>query len=257
MTDQSSRAIRLFNELATGYDEALPFFRGFAELHADWLAPAAGTRVLDLGAGTGALTGSFLRRGCEVTAVDAAPAMVARLAGLHPRAHARVMDAQRLDFPDASFDLVSAGFVIHILDDPAAAVAEARRVLRPGGVFSFSTPAGVENTPEWDFYPALFKEFEGFIPEGEGRLSREIDEEELLRQAGFHDLTYIGVEQRLPVPDADTFWAWALSHGSRAFINALPAQKRAEFEERVRAGLAMLEAPITYPAGANLDRGTA
>ena len=65
------------------------------------------------------------------------------------------------------------------------------------------------------------------------------------------------MEQRLPVPDADTFWAWALSHGSRAVINALPAQKRAEFEERVRAGLAMLEAPITYPAGANLDRGTA
>ena len=257
MTGQTSRAIRLFDELATEYDEALPFFRGFAELHADWLAPAEGTRVLDLGAGTGALTEAFLRRGCEVTAVDAAPAMVARLAGLHPKAHARVMDAHRLDFPDASFDLVCAGFVIHILDDPAAAIAEAHRVLRPGGVFSFSTPAGVENAPEWDFYPALYEEFQGLVPKDEGRLGREIDEEELLMQAGFRDLAYIGVEQRLPVPDADTFWAWALSHGSRAVINALPAQKRAEFEERVRAGLARLAAPIMFPAGASFDRGIA
>lgn len=92
VTDQSSRAIQLFNELAAEYDEALPFFRVFAELHADWLAPAAGTRVLDLGAGHRRTDRDVLRRGCEVTAVDAAPAMVARLAALHPKAHARVMD---------------------------------------------------------------------------------------------------------------------------------------------------------------------
>lgn len=257
MTDQTSRAIRLFDELAAEYDEALPFFRGFAELHAEWLAPAPGTRVLDLGAGTGTLTGAFLSRSCEVTAVDAAPAMAARLAGLHPEAQVRVMDIHTLDFPDASFDLVCAGFVIHLLEDPGAAVAEAHRVLRPGGAFSFSTPADVEDAPEWAFYPALFKEFQAFIPQGEGRLGREIDEEGLLEQAGFRDLAYTGVEQRLPIPDADTFWAWALSHGSRAFINALPAQKRDEFEGRVRAELAMLESPIVFPAGASLDRGTA
>ena len=40
MTDQSSRAIRLFNELATGYDEALPFFRGFADGQTDPSLPS-------------------------------------------------------------------------------------------------------------------------------------------------------------------------------------------------------------------------
>ena len=256
MIERTGRAIRLFDELASQYDEALPFFRGFAELHVDWLDPAPGTRALDLGAGTGALTGALLERGCAVTALDAAPAMVAKLAALHPAAQARVMDAHRLEFPDASFDLVCAGFVIHLLDDPAAVAAEAHRVLRPGGVFSFSTPGDVENAPEWDFYPALFDEFQPYVPEGEGRLSRPLDEDELLEQAGFLEHTYTSVEQRLPVADADTFWAWALSHGSRAFIDALPTEQRAQFEAKVRSALATMD-PITHPSAAYLDRATA
>lgn len=256
MTERTGRAIRLFDELAPSYDEFLPFFRGFAALHVDWLDPAPGTRALDLGAGAGALTGALLERGCAVTALDAAPAMVAKLAGLHPAAQTRVMDAHRLEFPDASFDLVCAGFVIHLLDDPAVAAAEVRRVLRPGGVFSFSTPGDVENAPEWDFYPALFNEFQAYIPEGEGRLGRTLEEDELLERAGFRDHTYTSVEQRLPVADADTFWAWALSHGSRAFIDALPPERRAEFETGVRGGLARMN-PINYVAAAYLDRATA
>lgn len=255
MTDRPDRVIRLFDALAPEYDEALPFFRGFAKLHVDWLAPAPGAVALDLGAGSGALTGALLERGCAVTAVDAAPAMVAKLAALHPAAAARLMDAHRLDFPDASFDLVCAGFVIHLLDDPAAAAAEVRRVLRPGGVFSFSTPCGVEDTPEWDFYPALFREFQPQLPPGEGRLGQDLDCEQLLENAGFRDLGYIDVAQRLPVRDADTFWSWALSHGSRAFIDALPGPVRAEFEARVREGLAKMD-PIVQVSGANFDRGT-
>ena len=256
MTEHTDRVIRLFDELAPVYDEALPFFRGFARLHVEWLDPEPGTRALDLGAGSGALTGALIERACEVTAIDAAPAMVAKLAGLHPTAEARLMRAQRLDFPDDSFDLVCAGFVIHLLDDPAAAAAEVHRVLRPGGVFSFSTPHDVENAPEWDFYGALANEFQRFVPEGQGRPGRTLDEEQLLQDAGFHDLDYIAVEQRLPVQDADTFWRWALSHGSRAFIDALPAQQRAEFEARVREGLAAMD-PIVHVSGAAFDRGTA
>lgn len=252
----TERAVRLFDSVAASYDEILPFFSGFARLHLAWLAPDAGSRVLDLGAGRGALTGAALERGCTVSAVDVSPGMVERLATAYPAVQARVMDAQRLDFPDDSFDLVCAGFVIHLLDDPAAAAAEVRRVLAPGGVFSFSLPGAVRDAPEWAFYGELFGEFQAFVPAGQGRLSRPLDPEPLLAAAGFTGIEETDVEQRLPVPDADTFWNWALSHGSRAFIDALPPQQRARFEARLRARLATMD-PIVHASGANLWRGRA
>lgn len=252
----AARATALFDQVASVYDEVLPFFTGFGQLHMAWLAPAHGTRVLDLGAGRGALTAAALARGCRVTAVDCAPGMIERISAQHPQLHeARVMDVHRLDFPDSSFDLVSAGFVVHLLDDPAAAAQEIRRVLTPGGVFSFSVPGGVEDAPEWEFHDALFREFQPLIPVGEGRLSRPLDAEQFLATAGFTGVRETAVEQRLPVPDADTFWDWGLSHGSRAFIDALPADARTEFEARVRAEVSAMD-PIVFAAGAHLWRGT-
>ena len=252
----AARATALFDKVASVYDEVLPFFTGFGRQHMEWLAPVHGTRVLDVGAGRGALTAAALARGCQVTAVDCAPGMIERISTQHPQVHqARVMDAHRLDFPDSSFDLVCAGFVAHLLDDPAAAAQEIRRVLAPGGVFSFSVPGGVEDAPEWEFYGALFREFQPLIPVGEGRLSRPLDAEQFLATAGFTSVSETAIEQRLPVPDADTFWNWGLSHGSRAFFDALPADARTEFEARVRAELSTMD-PIVFAAGAHLWRGT-
>lgn len=252
----AARATALFDQVASVYDEILPFFTGFGRRHMEWLAPVHGTRVLDLGAGRGALTAAALARGCQVTVVDCAPGMVERVSAQYPLIHeARVMDAHRLDFPDGSFDLVCAGFVVHLLDDPAVAAQEIRRVLVPGGVFSFSVPGPVEDAPEWEFYSALFREFQPLIPAGQGRLSRPLDEEHLLATAGFTGVSETVIEQRLRVPDADTFWNWGLSHGSRAFFDALPADARAEFEARVRAELSAMD-PIVFAAGASLWRGT-
>lgn len=249
----SQRAIELFNQLAPVYDETLPFFSGFAARHIEWLDPAPGTRVLDLGAGAGALTGAALARGCRVTAVDGAPAMVAKLTARHPGVPAQVMDVRELDFPDGSFDLVCAGFVIHLLDDPAAAAAEVRRVLVPGGVFSFSCPCGAEDS-RWDFYGDLQREFQSYLPPGAGRLGKPLDGEELLAGAGFGEVDFVDIDQSLPVADADTFWEFALSHGSRALIDALPEPRRAQFEARLRAELATMD-PIVYSAGASFYRG--
>ncbi|WP_427895775.1 class I SAM-dependent methyltransferase [Kribbella sp. GL6] len=254
MSEHTARAIRLFDELAAGYDEVLPFFRGFARMHVDWLDPQPGIVVLDLGAGSGPLTGALLDRGCTVTAVDAAPAMVAKLARLHPAARTHVMDAHHLDFPDATFDLVCAGFVVHLLDDPAATAAEVRRVLRPGGIFSFSTPADVGDAPEWDFYGALIREYQPYIPAGQGRLGRPLDGEHLLSTTAFTHLARTTITQHIPIPDPDTFWNWSLSHGSRAFIDALPPEQRTSFESRLREHLTTIT-PTTHPTAATLTRG--
>ena len=236
---------KLFDRVAADYDEVVPFFADSGRAIIAVLDPPAGCRFLDLGAGRGALTGPALDRGCEVTAVDAAPAMRERLAAAYPAAATYVMDAQALDLPDGSFDLVASAFVIHILDDPAAGVAEAYRVLAPGGRFAFTggsarhrdpvpaVPAAPAGAPSLaGRLDGLFMEFHPYLPPG-GSMGRHVDAADALEAAGFVDLREHHVEVAVPFPDNATLWRWAMSHGYRAFIEDLPDDRRREFHERV------------------------
>ena len=93
-------------------------------------------RVLIVGCGTG-LDFEFVPPGVIVEAIDASPAMAGRAgrraASLLPAARVRVMDATRLDYPDAAFDAVVLHLILAVLPDPARCVQEVARVLRPGG----------------------------------------------------------------------------------------------------------------------------
>ena len=95
--------------------------------------PWSGSVVVDVGAGTGVASEALLRAGARtVVAVDAAEGMLA--AGATDRPTAVVADARLLPFADATFDGAVAAFVYNHLDDPAAGLAEAARVVHPGGV---------------------------------------------------------------------------------------------------------------------------
>ena len=104
----------------------------------DLLPPAAIGRMLDIGTGTGALLERLAPRVSSALGVDASRAMLAlartRLAkpGLDHCA-VRHADMYRLPLGDGGFDLVVLQMVLHYADDPAGALAEAARVLRPGG----------------------------------------------------------------------------------------------------------------------------
>jgi ArsR family transcriptional regulator len=105
------------------------------------LLPDAGLgRVLDIGTGTGRLLELLAPRASSGLGVDASRAMLAlaraRLArpGLTHCA-VRLADMYRLPLPDGGFDTVLLHMVLHHAEDPAAALAEAARVLRPGGRF--------------------------------------------------------------------------------------------------------------------------
>jgi SAM-dependent methyltransferase len=232
--DVPHKVIDVFDRLAPQYDEVLPFFASMAAQVAAAVPFAPGTRVLDLGAGTGVLTAQALARGSLVTAVDAAPAMVARLRREHPRAAAMVMDAHQLAFADASFDLVTACFVMHLLDDPGAAAREARRVLAPGGLLALTLPGPPPGSPPQPG-DGLWEEFRRYLSPG-GGIGQSIDPPALLSDAGFTGIAAQPTEVNVPLPGGGTMlWQWHLSHGTIAFIESLPPERREEFRQRLIA----------------------
>jgi ubiquinone/menaquinone biosynthesis C-methylase UbiE len=98
----------------------------------------AGSRVLDAGAGTGALSRELAQAlpGVHPVLVDLSPGMLARAGDLgDPRIVASVA---ALPFPDGTFDVVMSAWVIETVDDPSVAVTEMLRVLRPGGLVAYS-----------------------------------------------------------------------------------------------------------------------
>jgi ubiquinone/menaquinone biosynthesis C-methylase UbiE len=66
--------------------------------------------------------------------------MVSLPAASHPEINVRLMDVHRLDLPGARFDLVTGGFVIHLVSERPRVLTGLRRVLRPGASVALTTP---------------------------------------------------------------------------------------------------------------------
>jgi ArsR family transcriptional regulator len=103
------------------------------------LLPARLGRVVDIGTGTGKLLEVMAPRAGSLLGLDASREMLALArARLGERglsnASVRLADMYRLPLPDAGFDLATLQMVLHYAEDPAAALAEAARVLRPNGL---------------------------------------------------------------------------------------------------------------------------
>jgi phosphatidylethanolamine/phosphatidyl-N-methylethanolamine N-methyltransferase len=98
-----------------------------------------GDRILEVGVGTG-INAPLYPRNCHVTGVDFSPKMLEKARERVERkglGNVRLleMDAAKLSFPDNSFDIVYAPYVISVVSDPVQVVREMRRVCRPGGKF--------------------------------------------------------------------------------------------------------------------------
>jgi ubiquinone/menaquinone biosynthesis C-methylase UbiE len=129
------RSVRLYDLMARRV-----LRRAYRRIAADVAAGApAGAAILDIGTGPGVLLVELATRRADLqlTGVDLSPDMVhaakRNLDRFGGRATAHVGDVADLPFPDRSFDLIVSSLSLHHWDDPAAAVPELDRILRPGG----------------------------------------------------------------------------------------------------------------------------
>lgn len=164
--DKARRVAEVFDSVAPRYDLMNDLMS--AGLHRAWKAFTVqlaglrpGQRVLDVASGTGDLARAFAPRvqpGGMVVATDINGAMLEegrrRLLDAGVCVPALQCDAERLPFADASFDRVSVAFGLRNMTHKEAALAEFRRVLRPGGkllVLEFSRPWEAVR-PLYDWY---------------------------------------------------------------------------------------------------------
>lgn len=98
------------------------------------LGDVKGKALLDVGAGTGRISVIMAQKGAQVTGVDVSPEIVKVLARKNRHITALVAEAESLPFPDASFEVVTAAFLIVHLKDPTRFFDEAYRVLKDDGL---------------------------------------------------------------------------------------------------------------------------
>ncbi|QHC27218.1 class I SAM-dependent methyltransferase [Streptomyces sp. GS7] len=213
----------------------------------------AGARVLDVGTGTGTVAAAAAARGARVSAVDAEPDMVRCAAQAVPGADVRVAALPRLPFPDGEFHSVVGNFVLNHVGRPRAALAELRRVTRPGGRVALTIwaapaapgqallgravrAAGVSRPAE---LPALAPE-EDFPRTGEGLAG-------LLRTAGrLAEVRCAALSwEHRTTPEE---W-WRGPAAGVATIGQVVISRGADVTERIRRQFAVLAREFTGPDG--------
>jgi demethylmenaquinone methyltransferase/2-methoxy-6-polyprenyl-1,4-benzoquinol methylase len=166
---RKAEALELFSGLPSRYDElsaALSFWQDprWRRALVDVLDPRDGQRILDVATGTGMVVAELRRRAdCTVVGVDQSAAMLARARArfaVAPAGRVELIEAQaeRLPFPDASFDALSFTYLLRYVDDPAATLTELARVVRPGGrvaSLEFGVPPRAPARAAWRLYTAV------------------------------------------------------------------------------------------------------
>jgi ubiquinone/menaquinone biosynthesis C-methylase UbiE len=221
-----------FGRAAATYDRVGPhFFSHFGQRLVALVQPSNGARVLDVAAGRGAILFPAAERvgpQGHVVGIDMSEQMVQETHAEIVRrevknAEMHLMDAEQLNFPDASFDGVYCGFALFFLPHLDGALAEYFRVLRPGGHIAVST-WGKDDT-RWSWYGELLKAYQVSWEAAPWLKFQALKEQEELREvmtrAGFQQLNIIVEEREFVYANEEEWWAIQWSHGMRHLLETL------------------------------------
>jgi SAM-dependent methyltransferase len=225
----------------------------------EWLVahvdPKPGQRVLEIAAGpgdTGLLAARLLGSG-RVVSTDLSPVMVdaarkrAAELGVTNIEH-RVLDAQNMDLPDASFDGAICRWGFMLMPDPAAALRESRRILKPGGRLVFAVFTKPEENP-WASIPPRILIETGHLPKpgadwqpGILALADRSRLQALVDGGGFTSTQIESVDMAWPFTGVDDYWQWLVDLTALGpVIRSLPDAAR----DALRATLVDRLAPFT------------
>jgi ubiquinone/menaquinone biosynthesis C-methylase UbiE len=251
------QSLETWGKMAPGWEERNEWMTGVTGRVNEWIVekadPQPGQTVLDLAAGPGDLgfqASARVGAGGRVLSTDFSPEMVEvarRLGaarGLDNVEH-RVLDAERMDLDDDSVDAVVCRWGYMLMADPAAALAETRRVLRDGGPLAFAVWAAPERNP-WAAMPAMTLVQRGHLPPPEPGAPGifALADPELIRSlvagAGFGEPELEEVEFDFLYDDFDDFWDVLIRVAgplARA-IEALPEDERQATREAIEQSIA-------------------
>jgi SAM-dependent methyltransferase len=218
---------------------------------ADLAGVAAGQRALDVGCGSGMLTGELVGRlgAGSVAAVDPSERFVEAVRGRFPGVDVRRGAAEELPFGDGEFDAALSQLVVHFMRDPVAGLREMARVTRPGGAVAASVwdlgGGRAPISPFWRAAVALDPDARHEMAVAGGRAGHL---EALFAEAGLEDVR--GVEQPSVVehPTFEDWWEpFTLGVGpAGGYLVGLDEDRRAAV--RARCHEAVGDGPFSLPA---------
>jgi SAM-dependent methyltransferase len=238
--------------------------RLLAPVYASFAGVKGKDRVLDVGAGTGALALTLEAAGAEVVGVDPSEALIARAkknakAG---RTRFEVGDAQALKLDDASFDGTLSLLVLNFVPDHDRAIAEMRRVTRPGGGVSACVWDYGEGMQMLRFFWDAAVALDPAADEKDERhmkLCREGQLGEAWERAGLKNIREKPLVIEQSFASFDDYWEPFLKGAgpAGAYAVSLPEDRRRQLESRLRQRLlgGRSEAPFVLKARAWAVRG--
>lgn len=221
-----------------------------------WLALPGGLRWLDVGCGTGALSQAVLEDGApaEVVGVDLSEGYIAyaRAQVADGRVSFRIGDVQALPVADGEFDAAVSGLLLNFVRDPARAVAEMTRAVRPGGtVAGYVWDYAGEMQMMRHFWDAAAALDPRALELDQGRrfpIAKPGPLSELFHAAGLREVGTRAIDVPTVFRDFDDYWSPFLGGqgGAPAYCTSLPEDNRAALRERIRARLP-IQADATIP----------
>ena len=197
------------------------------------------SRLLEIAAGTGVVTralASALPESAAIVATDLNQAMLDQAAavGTKRAVEWRQADAMQLPFPDASFDAVVCQFGVMFFPDKAKAYAEARRVLKPGGLFIFNAWDRIEDN---EFADVVTSALQTMFPKDPPRFMARTPH-------GYHDKAQIARDLAkggfTAAPRIDTVTARSRAQSPRdpaiAYCQGTPLRSEIEARDAARLG---------------------